>query len=233
MQKSIAIPSRSRNPEERRPYEVHFYHYVWMFLICSFVGLVGEVIVSFAIDGRWESRAGFVIGPFSPIYGCGAVLATMFVNPIRDKSYVVQFAVAALLGGLFEYFAGWFFESRFGIVAWSYADVPLNFHGHTCVAISCVWGLLGIAWVAWGLGPMLRVVDRIPESVRNRLTNAAFCFIVLDALLTLGALDCWFLRVAGMQDGSAYQQFFATWFDDAFMSRRFETMSMWPVLASR
>ena len=40
----------------------------------SFVGLVGETIVSACIDGQWESRAGFIVGPFSPLYGLGTVL---------------------------------------------------------------------------------------------------------------------------------------------------------------
>ena len=55
----------------------------------------------------------------------------------------------------------------------------------------------------------------------------------VSAALTLTALDCWFLRTAGAPVQGPVQEFFATWFGDSFMSRRFETMSMWPVLANR
>ena len=57
--------------------------------------------------------------------------------------------------------------------------------------------------------------------------------LLLFCTLTLGAFDCWFMRNLGLQPQNAYQHFFATFFDDAFMRSRFETMSMWPVLASR
>ena len=219
--------------EERQPVEVHFFHLVWLFLLLSFLGLVGETLVSFVVDGRWESRAGFVVGPFSPIYGVGGVLFTAFVNPMRSKSPLVLFLSSALVGGLFEYVAGWFFEWRYGIVAWSYIDQPLNFHGHTCVGMMAVWGLIGAAWVLWVLPRAVALVERIPENMRTSLTSLVFVLIVLDAAFTLTALDCWFLRTSGLEPSGAIQQFFATYFNDPFMRSRFETMSMWPVLASR
>lgn len=219
--------------DERRPVEVRFFHLVWLFLLVSFVGLVGETIVSFVIDGRWESRAGFVVGPLSPIYGTGAVLLTVFINPLRSKPVPVLFLASALLGGAFEYFAGWFFESRYGIVAWSYASQPLNFHGHTCVGMMAVWGVIGAVWILWALPRAAALVEHIPETVRTSLTAFVFTLLVADAAFTLLALDCWFLRTSGVEPANAVQQFFATYFDDSFMASRFETMSMWPVLASR
>ena len=103
--------------ESSQPVDVRFFHLVWLFLLLSFVGLVGETVASYVVDGRWESRAGFVVGPFSPIYGAGAVLFTVFLNPLRDKPVPVLVVAGALVGGLFEYLAGWFFEWRYGIVA--------------------------------------------------------------------------------------------------------------------
>ena len=219
--------------DERRSVEVRFFHLVWLFLLVSFVGLVGETLVSFVIDGRWESRAGFVVGPFSPIYGTGAVLFTAFVNPLRSRPAPVLFGASALFGGAFEYFAGWFFESRYGIVAWSYAGQPMNFHGHTCVGMMAVWGIIGATWVLWVLPRAVALVERIPKRMRMPLTAIALTLILADAACTLTALDCWFLRTSGTEPANTVQQFFATYFDDAFMSSRFETMSMWPVLAAR
>ena len=134
---------------------------------------------------------------------------------------------------MFEYLAGWFFEWRYGIVAWSYIDQPLNFHGHTCAAIALVWGIIGTVWVVWALPRAVALVERIPKNVRRPLTALALAFIAADTACTLLAFDCWFLRASGQEPTGMVQQFFATYFDDSFMSARFETMSMWPVLASR
>lgn len=230
---SVTAATTRRFAEAHRPIKLGSFQVVWLFLLASFLGLVGETVVSLAIDGRWESRAGFVIGPFSPLYGLGCVLITLAVNPLRGRNVVVQFVAAAVTGGALEYFAGWFFETRYGIVAWSYITQPLNFHGHTSVAMMAVWGAVGFAWVTWGLPVAVRLIERIPAAWRTPLTAVAFLFIVLDSALTLACLDSWFWRAMGHPIENPLQQFCATYFDDAFMSARFETMSMWPVLASR
>ena len=219
--------------ERRQPLDVGLFHLVWLFLLVSFIGLVGETVVSAILDGRWESRAGFIVGPFSPLYGLGAVLITLALNPLRDRGVPLQFLVAGLVGGVLEYFAGWFFETRYGIVAWSYIDQPLNFHGHTCVAMMAVWGMVGIVWSLWLLPAGVRLVERIPQNVRKPLTAFALVFIVADSALTLACLDSWFWRTAGYPVEGPIQQFCAAFFGDDVMKTRFETMSMWTVLASR
>lgn len=217
----------------RQPLELGLYHLAWMFLICSFLGLAGETLASYVVDGRWESRAGYVIGPLSPLYGLGAVVMTVALNPLRNRNAAVQFLVAAALGGAVEYFAGWFFETRYGIVAWSYISQPFNLHGRTCLAVMVMWGVLGVVWADMVLPWVVKQLERVPEDMRKPLTAGALVFIVADSVLTLVCLDCWFWRMAGYAPGNPVQEFCALYFGDEFMSARFETMSMWPVLASR
>lgn len=42
--------------------KLDLYHLVWIFAVCSVLGLIGETVVSYFVDGRWESRAGFCGG---------------------------------------------------------------------------------------------------------------------------------------------------------------------------
>ena len=202
-------------------------------MACSVIGLCGETIVSFFRDGRWESRAGLIFGPFSPIYGAGAVLMTVALNRLADRNPLALFAMGAIVGAGFEYFAGWFWESTFGIVAWSYIDQPLNFHGHTCVGMACIWGLIGVLWMKVGLPQVMKLTELIPEHARTELTAAFTIFLLADALLTMSCIDCWFLRMSGAPIGDPWQAFCAQFFGDEFMQSRFETMSMWTVLANR
>lgn len=62
--------------------KLDLYHLVWIFAVCSVLGLIGETVVSYFVDGRWESRAGFLWGPFSPIYGVGGVLMTLALSSL-------------------------------------------------------------------------------------------------------------------------------------------------------
>ena len=219
--------------EAQDDYKVELFHVVCIFMIASVIGLVSEVLVSFVLDGRWESRVGFVIGPFSPLYGCGAVFMTLLGAPLRDKPLLAQFAVIGIGCGMLECFAGWFFETSFGIVAWSYSSVPLNIHGWTCVAMMVLWGAVGVIWVRWVLPLLLEIIERIPTGVRAPLTACLLTFILADSVLTLVCIDCWFWREAGYPVTTPVQQFCATYFGDDIMHERFETMGMWTSLASR
>lgn len=210
-----------------------FFNLFWIFLVLSVVGLLGETVVSFFRDGRWESRAGFVFGPLSPIYGVGGVLITAALNRLHTRGPIVQFVVAGVAGASFEYFAGWFFEAAFGIVAWSYEGQPFNFHGHTSLLMAGVWGAIGVLWMRFALPAIMALIDRIPLRVRTPLTMAATIVVLADAVLTVVCLDCWYLRKLGNPIETPWQQFCAQNFDDEFMRSRFETMSMWPSLSDR
>lgn len=213
--------------------ELTFFNLFWILIITSVVGLFGETVVSFFRDGHWESRAGLVFGPLSPIYGVGGVLITVALNRISKRNPLVLFAVAGVVGASFEYFAGWFWESVFGIVAWSYEGQPFNFHGHTCLGMACIWGLFGVLWMKLAMPLIMKWIDRIPHGIRRPLTTVFAILLLADVLLTMACFDCWYLRMAGDPIDTPLEMFFAQYFNDQFMQSRFETMSMWTSLASR
>lgn len=213
--------------------ELTFFNLFWIFVIMSTVGLFGETVVSFFRDGHWESRAGLIFGPFSPIYGIGGVLITVALNRISERNPLALFAVAGVVGASFEYFAGWFWESAFGIVAWSYQGQPFNFHGHTSLGMACVWGLLGMLWMKLALPLIMTWIDRIPHEIRHQLTAVLVVVLLADVLLTMTCIDCWYLRMAGDPIDTPLELLCSQFFNDQFMQSRFETMSMWTSLASR
>ena len=70
---TTAIPAHEKGARE----PLTLYYLVFVFTVCSILGLILETVVSYFVDGRWESRVGFIWGPFSPIYGVGGVLITL------------------------------------------------------------------------------------------------------------------------------------------------------------
>lgn len=212
--------------------KLDLYHLVWIFTVCCVVGLIVETVVSYFVDGRWEDRAGFLWGPFSPIYGVGGVLMTVTLSRLSEARGGVLFGAAALVGAGFEWFAGWFWENAFGIVAWDYSSQPFNLGGHTCLGMALVWGAAGVAWMKLALPVLQRAADVVPVSWRGVFAWGLLAFFLVDTAMTFLAFDCWMNRLAGVEPAGPVQLFFADHYGNAVMEGRFQTMSMYPVLAN-
>ena len=216
--------------------ELDFFNLFWIFVVASVLGLLMEEIVHFlfVVPGQWQDRAGLLFGPFSPIYGCGAVLMTIFLNRFHKSNWLVIFLVAAVIGGAFEAFVSLFMQYAFGAVAWDYSNMPGSlFGGRTCLPFMACWGLLGVVWIKLLLPFMLRLVNFIPWNWRYMLTTVAACFMLVDAVMTLQALDCWYMRLSHDPVDTPLQQFYDHEFGDTYMADRFQSMTIVPSDAVR
>lgn len=215
--------------------ELDFFNLFWIFVIASVAGVVIESIYHvLVVDfGHYEDRAGLLWGPFSPIYGFGALLMTLALNRFHHAPVVVVFLVSALIGGAFEYFVSWFMEYAFGAVAWDYTGTFLNINGRTNFMFMCMWGALGVVWVRLALPALLHTVNLIPWRWRYSITAVCAALMILDGVMTLVALDCWYARLAGLAPDNALEQFCADHFDNQWMENRFESMSINPDAAHR
>lgn len=215
--------------------ELDFFNLFWIFVIASVAGVVIESIYHvLVVDfGHYEDRAGLLWGPFSPIYGFGALLMTLALNRFHNAPVAVVFLVSALIGGAFEYFVSWFMEYAFGAVAWDYTGTFLNINGRTNFMFMCMWGVLGVVWVRLALPALLHTVNLIPWRWRYSITAVCAALMIFNGMMTLVALDCWYSRLAGATPDNALEQFCAEHFDNQWMEHRFESMSIDPGAAHR
>lgn len=211
---------------------LNFFNVFWIFVVCCVLGLILETIYHFMLFGGYEDRAGLLFGPFSPIYGFGAVLMTVALNRFHDKPIILIFLVSAVIGGAFEYLTSWFMQFAFGIVAWDYTGSWLSIDGRTNGMFMIMWGILGVAWIKL-LPQMLKVVNLIPWNWRYAVTTVAAALMIVDGAMTLMSLDCWYEREAGRTPDTPIEQFFADHFDNSFMEHRFQSMSIDPDNATR
>lgn len=215
---------------------LNFFNLFWIFTVCCVLGLMLETVYHFAVvePGHYQDRAGMLIGPFSPIYGFGAILMTIALNRFHNKNVVLIFLVSAVIGGAFEYLTSWFMQFAFGIVAWDYSGTFLSIDGRTNGMFMAMWGILGVIWIKACLPWMLKLVNLIPWNWRYTITTACAVLMIADGAMTLLALDCWYQRMAGtaIQD-SAVVQFFDEHFDNQYMQERFQSMSIDPGNATR
>lgn len=218
--------------------KLNFFNLFWIFVIACIGGLIIETIYHMVVvePGVYQDRAGLLYGPFSPIYGIGAVLMTIALNRFHDKNPLLIFLVAALIGGAFEFFVSWFMQTAFGIVAWDYSGTFLNIGGRTNFMFMCMWGVLGLVWVKFATPLLLKIVNLIPWNCRYAVTTVCAALMLVNCVLTLSALDCWYQREAGTMDyehASAITRFCNEHYGNEFMANRFQSMTINPDSASR
>ena len=223
----------SDDPERRRYIPLNFFNLFWVFVVASVAGLAIETVWHALITGQYENRAGLLWGPFSPIYGFGAVLMTIALNRWWNRSKVVIFVVAGVIGAAFEFAVSWILETSFGIVAWNYAGSFLSVDGRTNFAAACAWGFLGLVWIRLLLPDLLKLVDAVPVRARAALTIAVAMFLLVDVAMTLITTDRWYGRAAGVPASNAVEQYVDAHYGDAEMAAHFPTMNLDPSRAQR
>ena len=224
--------------------KLNYFNLFWVFFVCSVLGLILEEVWHMVVvdPGVYQDRAGMLFGPFSPIYGFGAVLMTMALNRFYKKNPLIIFLVSALIGGAFEVFVGWFMQTSFGVVSWSYSHIRLFgipdpiavlTGGRTCTPFACMWGLGGLIWIKVLLPRLLKLINMIPWKRRYSATVILTAVMLIDGVMTLQSLDYWYQRVNGTVRNIPVAQFYDNHFDNEYMENRFQSMTMSPKDATR
>lgn len=52
--------------------------------------------------------------------------------------------------------------------------------------------------------------------------------MIIDGVMTLQALECWYDRESGIQPNSPIEEFYADHFDNEYMAHRFQSMTITP-----
>ncbi len=86
---------------------------IWMFMICALLGdLIETLYCKLTID-VWMSRSSVIYGPFSIVWGVGAVLLTIVLQKVVQKDDRYVFLAGFFLGGAYEYLCSVFTEVFF------------------------------------------------------------------------------------------------------------------------
>ena len=212
-----------------------FFNLFWIFIVASVLGLLIEIVFHMVVvePGVYQDRAGVLFGPFSPIYGFGAVLMTLALNRFHKANILVIFLVSAVIGGAFEFFVSWFMEVSFGAVAWDYSGTFLSIDGRTNGMFMAMWGCLGVFWIKVCLPYMLKFVNMIPWQARYTVTSVCAALMIVNGVMTLQSLDCWYERLSGKTPESQIELFYADNFNDDYMANRFQSMTIVPDDSSR
>lgn len=167
------------------------------FIIYSFAGYVVETIYAIISKGMWESRQSFLYGPFSGIYGLGAVVMIIFLqyfNKNNNRLFIGGFIV----GSIVEYLVSLFAEVVLHVKWWDYSNMPLNINGRICVYFSIFWGFLAIYFMSYVHPKIERLIKKIKEKISAKklkaITLNVIIFLFIDCVITGYALEMFYIR---------------------------------------
>lgn len=161
------------------------YQLLWLFFIYSVAGWVTEVFLKFLEYKRFINR-GFLIGPYCPIYGAGAVLITVggkLLSPV-DRTWAMSFLIAFVLCGLLEYLTSYILEKYFHARWWDYTERPMNLHGRVWIGNLILFGIGGV-FILEDFNPrLLALAHRMGPRLFAAILIAVSILFVADAVMS-------------------------------------------------
>ena len=201
-----------------------FYKIFYIFMIGSIFGCYMEQVQYFILRGIWECRAGVVWGPFSEIYGVGAVLIYFLYRKMRESTPLTIFGLSAICGSAFEYMARLFQEIVFHSITWDYSKQPFNLGGRTSLKYAIYWGLLGLLFIRW----IIPYIDKWLENIKGKmayvLTWGAILFMCINLVFSAIAVSRWSERLQGVPSGNSMEEYLDIHYNDDVMKERFPHM---------
>jgi len=114
-----------------------------LFFSYSTLGYLIEVIFCTLQEKKLVVNRGFLIGPYLPIYGVGAIAIIYLLD--RYKSDVIAlFVMGAVVCSIVEYLTSLIMEKIFKIRWWDYSQMKFNINGRICLSNSILFGLGGV-----------------------------------------------------------------------------------------
>ena len=161
-----------------------FYKLVWLFFIGAFLGDIIETIFCRITVGVWMSRSSVVYGPFSIVWGLGAVLLTAVLYKYRNRSDSYIFLVGTVVGGAYEYICSVFTELVFGTVFWDYSHLPFNLGGRINLLYCFFWGIASVVWLKLIYPRLSGWIEKIPVRWGKSISWILIAFMAVNILIS-------------------------------------------------
>lgn len=134
------------------------------FAVFAFLGSMMEIIF-LVIEKKKLKGRGFLYGPFSPIYGFGALAIYFFEFYFGGLDLPIKLVAYFFIPTGIEFFTSYALEKVFNLRVWDYSKYNFNINGRVCLGISALWFIFGIL-VVYKIQPFfLGVLNKIPLDI--------------------------------------------------------------------
>lgn len=157
-------------------------NYILLFFVSAVLGWIMEVTCKLFEFHRFINR-GFLIGPYCPIYGVGAVVITATLTRYAD-SPVIVFIMAILICGTLEYLTSYAMEKLFHARWWDYSQRRWNINGRICAVTLIPFGILGLVMIYLVKPFLFRLFVQIPQPWMDGVCAVLVAVFLTDTVIS-------------------------------------------------
>lgn len=156
--------------------------YFLLFLTYAFLGWCMEVTCKLIQFKRFINR-GFLVGPYCPIYGWGALAITLLLQRYTNDS-IVLFVMAVIVCSFIEYFTSYFMEKKYHARWWDYSNKKFNINGRICLDTMIPFGILGV-FIMYVSNPFfIDIYNNIPDIWLHIIAGILFTLYIIDNIVS-------------------------------------------------
>lgn len=157
---------------------------IWLsFIFYSFIGWLYESVICSMITEHHFINRGFLLGPYCPVYGVGAVICYLCLGRIENP--LILFFDAMFLCSLIEYVTGYGMEKLFHARWWDYSKFPFQLHGRICLYGALIFGLSNVLICFIVQPEYLEFLKILPPVCSDVLVVISAFLFITDTVTTL------------------------------------------------
>lgn len=161
--------------------------YFLLFIIYSVCGWSIEVIGKLIEKKRFINR-GFLIGPYCPIYGFGALAITLLLKGFTHN-IILLFLMSILVCGTLEYLTSYIMEKLFHARWWDYSTRKYNINGRVCLNTIIPFGLLG-CFIMYVSNPFFfRILNKLSFTALSIISGILFVIFLVDNIISFNVIS--------------------------------------------
>ncbi|MDX9802250.1 MAG: hypothetical protein RBT69_13050 [Spirochaetia bacterium] len=154
------------------------------FSVCSFMGWVLESVIFRLYQDAQFKNAGFLYGPFVPVYGFGGVLIYISSLYLQIHPFWIIIVFCAIILTALEYITSVFMEKVFSIKLWDYSGYRFNLNGRICLKLTILWTIFAAIQIRWTQPALINLITSLPEVYRDIFSSVLVFYFCLDLIFS-------------------------------------------------
>ncbi len=164
--------------------EYNYYNLFLLFFIYSFLGYIVESISVSLMEKKVVWNRGFLVGPYIPIFGIGAMTMILTLQKYKDD-IVALFIMSMVVCLTIEYLCSLVAEKIFKLRWWNYSDKLFNINGRICLQNGILFGIGGVLIVKYVNTWIENLILLLPNFLMVTLSIILTIIFVSDTILSL------------------------------------------------